>query len=76
MLKKQMVGSTYRHFKGTLYQVIDIAIHSENAEPLVIYKGVADSEYTWARPLSMFISEVDRKKYPDVAQQMRFEKVS
>ena len=58
------VGSTYRHFRrGTTYEVIGIARHSETDEPLVVYKALyADPEFPlgqlWARPLAMFTEEV------------------
>lgn len=70
-----MIGQTYHHFKGNNYVVIDLAVHSESAEPLVIYKSVGDDDYTWARPLTMFLSPVDKNKYPDIKQELRFEKV-
>lgn len=35
---KDMVGKTYRHFKGGLYEVVDVAVHSESADVLVIYR--------------------------------------
>lgn len=72
-LKKEMVGHLYRHFKGGIYKVVDIAIHSESAEPLVIYKN-SDNE-SWARPLNMFVGPVDHDKYPDVKQELRFQRV-
>lgn len=73
--REKMKGKKYRHFKGGLYEVIDIAIHSENEEQIVIYKSCDNPSFIWARPLNMFISEVDRDKYPDVKQKMRFELV-
>lgn len=41
----------YRHFKGTVYEVIGVATHSETQEQLVIYRPVSDRNKLWARPL-------------------------
>ena len=48
-----MKGRYYKHYKGGIYQVIDVAIHTEENYPLVIYKGVIDNK-VWARPFGMF----------------------
>ena len=72
-LRDSMVGRRYRHFKGRIYIVTDLAVHTESDEIMVIYKCFADPIVTWCRPLSMFTSDVDRKKYPDVQQKKRFE---
>lgn len=74
--KLRMVGKRYRHFKGGIYVVSDIAVHSETAELIVIYKSFDKPSLVWARPLNMFLSEVDRDKYPNVEQEMRFEEMS
>lgn len=74
--KKEMVGFRYRHFKGGVYLVTDIAVHSESDDLMVIYKSFDNTAYVWARPLEMFLSEVDHEKYPEVEQKMRFEKMS
>lgn len=73
--KEKMVGKRYRHFKGGIYIVTDIAVHSETEGLMVVYKSFNESTLTWVRPLEMFMSEVDKEKYPDVKQEMRFEEM-
>ena len=66
-------GECYRHFKGNRYQVLAIAKHTEREEELVIYEGLYGNRPVFARPLEMFTGKVDKKKFPDVQQEFRFE---
>lgn len=68
-------GQIYRHFKGNLYEVFLLAKHTETEEMLVVYKPYDPdntSDKCFARPLDMFLSEVDHIKYPEVKAQYRF----
>ena len=67
------IKGIYRHFKGNYYLVEDIATDSETKEQYVIYRKLYDDNSLWIRPLEMFLSEVDHKKYPNVKQRYRFD---
>ena len=75
MERKVKLHRVYRHFKGDSCIVEAVAEHSETREPMVIYRALYDDGKLWARPLEMFISEVDHEKYPDIKQKYRFELV-
>ena len=76
MARDKMVGREYRHFKGNAYVVDQVAVHSETSELYVVYHSVSDPGKVWVRPLDMFNSKVDKAKYPDVEQELRFQPVS
>lgn len=71
------IGDLVKHFKYAggleyVYQIMMFATHTETGEKLVIYRSVANQK-VYARPYDMFMSEVDREKYPDAKQKYRFE---
>ncbi len=48
----------YRHYKGSLYQVLHTAQHSETEESLVVYRCLYGEYGVWVRPLAMFAKTV------------------
>lgn len=68
-----LVGRVYRHFKGDYYLVEAVALDSETGEPCVVYRKLYGDGGLWVRPMSMFLSRVDKVKYPQARQEYRFE---
>lgn len=58
----------YRHYKGQIYQVFQVARHSETREWLVVYQALYGDFGWWVRPASMFAESIT----VDGRQQPRF----
>ena len=54
------VKGIYKHYKGDLYIVEDIAYHSETEEKMVIYRALYGENTLWARPYELFVDEVNK----------------
>lgn len=65
----------YRHFKGNAYQILCLAKDSETLEDVVVYQALYGEFQIYVRSLDMFMSPVDRMKYPDAEANFRFEKI-
>jgi hypothetical protein len=59
----------YRHFKGNLYELIEVAHHSESQEPVAVYRALYGNHGLWVRPLEMFLETIER----DGAEIQRFQ---
>lgn len=54
----------YKHYKGNLYEVVDVAKHSETEEEHVVYRTLYGDYSLWVRPLAMFIETVELDGQP------------
>jgi len=68
-----VIKGIYKHFKGNYYLVEDVAIGSEDQKEYVVYRAMYGDYKLYIREKQMFLSLVDKTKYPDVKQEYRFE---
>ena len=68
-------GEIYKHYKGGKYKIlISEAKDCDSLKNVVIYKNI-ETGIIYTRPVDEFLEVLDKKKYPNVEQQCRFEKV-
>jgi len=65
------IQGLYRHYKGKLYRILGLAMHTETLEPFVVYQALYGDYKTWIRPKAMFFETIqfEGKTLP------RFEKI-
>ena len=66
-------GRIYKHFKGDMYLVEGVVLHSETKEKMVLYHALYGNGLRYVRPYDLFFSKVDKVKYPNVEQEYRFQ---
>lgn len=74
-LREFHVGDIVRHFKGKLYIIEGFAQHTETNEEMVIYRQLYAPYELYTRPLKMFASKTDKKKYPELAEEQPYRMV-
>ena len=57
----ELVGRTFRHFKGNLYRLEGFAKDSETLEEMVVYRALYGEGGLWVRPGAMFLETVERE---------------
>ena len=72
-MREIKIKGIYRHFKGKYYIVEDVAFDSETMEEVVVYRQLYGEHNLFVRKKDMFLSKVDKEKYPSVVQEYRFE---
>lgn len=84
--KREIITAEQLEFDENLYlyRVLNFAKHTETGETFVIYESLYNGKVigcdvhcgdVFARPMDMFMSEVDHEKYPDIKCEYRFETV-
>ena len=53
----------WKHFKGNLYRVMYVALHSETGEEMGVYQALYGQRGMWVRPASMWLEHVERDGY-------------
>lgn len=62
------INGIYKHFKGNLYRVENIALDSETLEEVVVYRALYGEQKLWVRKKTNFLERVNKN-----GQEYRFE---
>lgn len=61
-------GAIFRHYKGSFYEIVALATHTETMQEFVVYKPLHGAK-VWARPADAFL-ELARVESGDGLQMM------
>lgn len=70
-LREPVVGTTYRHYKGGLYEIVCTGRLSEQRDVVCVVYRSQEKGCIWIRPLSMWSEPV---AWPDGLKRERFTK--
>ena len=73
--KRETVTDEEAKANKYLYKIVALAEHTETKEIVVVYQALYGDFRMYVRPYEMFMGKVDKKKYPDIIQKYRFEKI-
>ena len=59
----ELKPGVYQHFKGSRYQLLYVATHSETLEPMVVYRALYGEGGVWVRPAAMWNEHVEKENY-------------
>lgn len=54
-MRRVIIGAIYKHYKGNIYQTIEVGRHAESGQKLMVYKG--SDHQVWVRPLKEFLGQ-------------------
>ena len=55
-----LVGRTFRHFKGNLYRLEGFVKDSKMLAEMVVYRALYGERSLWVRPAKMFFETIER----------------
>ena len=80
---RELYTGLYKHFKEInsdgeemVYYVIDVCKDTETDEVKVYYQEMYGEKIRYVREINMFMSLVDKEKYPNSKQEFRFTKMT
>lgn len=61
-----------KHFNKKFYLILGVVEHTQTSEEMVVYKAMYGNYKKYVMPIDIFLSKVDKNKYPDIEQEYNF----